>query len=249
MNRPTIYEQQALRELKAWKKQINRKPSLLGYASKSVQNKLNDLLPPKVHHAITVVIKQMVRGVLFGATYMVPKIIQKQSLQQQEVLAIKRINRYKHTAAAEGGLTGAGGFFTSMADFPLLLGIKLKMLFDIAAAYGYDVKDYKERVYILHIFQLAFSSRQHSQNVLEQMTNWEEKKHQLPEDINQFDWTHFQQEYRDYIDLAKMAQLIPGIGAVVGYIVNYRLIVKLGKTAMNAYRLRWAEQLGVSSQF
>lgn len=249
MNHPTIYEQRALRELKAWKKHINRKPSLLEYASKSVQNKLNDLLPQKVHDAITVVIKQMVRGVLFGATYTVPKIVQKQSLQQQEAIAIKRINRYKHAAAAEGGLTGAGGFFTSMADFPILLSIKLKMLFDIAAAYGYEVKDYKERIYILHIFQLAFSSRQYSQQVLEQMTNWERKKHLLPEDINQFDWTHFQQEYRDYIDLAKMAQLIPGIGAVVGYMVNYRLLVKLGKTAMNAYRLRWAEQSGVRNQF
>lgn len=241
MNQPTIYELQALRELKSWKKQINRRPSLLGIASKSVQNKLNDLLPQKVHETITVVIKQMVRGVLFGATYTVPKISTKQSLEEQEAVALKRINRYKHAAAAEGGLTGAAGFFASMADFPLLLSIKLKMLFDIAAAYGYDVKDYKERVYILHIFQLAFSSRQHSQQVFKQMEHWEEKKHQLPEDINQFDWRHFQQEYRDYIDLAKMAQLIPGIGAVVGYVVNYRLIVKLGKTAMNAYRLRWAE--------
>ena len=35
-----------------------------------------------------------------------------------------------------------------------------------------------------------------------------------------------------------MAQLIPGIGAVVGVIVNYKLIKKLGTTAMNAYRMR-----------
>ncbi|MGI8581540.1 MAG: EcsC family protein, partial [Chitinophagaceae bacterium] len=52
------------------------------------------------------------------------------------------------------------------------------------------------------------------------------------------DWRTFQQEYRDYIDLAKMAQLIPVIGAPVGVVVNYRLIKKLGITAMNAYRMR-----------
>jgi hypothetical protein len=74
------------------------------------------------------------------------------------------------------------------------------------------------------------------------MTNWKEKRHQLPADINEFDWRNFQQEYRDYIDLAKMAQLIPGIGAVVGFVVNYKLIKKLGETAMNAYRLRWMEE-------
>ena len=63
----------------------------------------------------------------------------------------------------------------------------------------------------------------------------------MPDDINQFEWRQFQQEYRDYIDLAKMAQLIPGIGAVVGIVVNYRLVKKLGYTAMNAYRMRHFE--------
>ena len=70
------------------------------------------------------------------------------------------------------------------------------------------------------------------------MTDWEEKRKHLPPDMNEFDWRSFQQEYRDYIDLAKMAQLIPVIGAPVGVFVNYRLIKKLGTTAMNAYRMR-----------
>ena len=70
------------------------------------------------------------------------------------------------------------------------------------------------------------------------MTDWETKSRSLPPDIHQFDWRNFQQEYRDYIDLAKMAQLIPVIGAPVGVIVNNRLIKKLGITAMNAYRMR-----------
>ena len=70
------------------------------------------------------------------------------------------------------------------------------------------------------------------------MTDWEQKRDALPKDIHQFDWRNFQQEYRDYIDLAKMAQLIPVIGAPVGVIVNNRLIKKLGETAVNAYRMR-----------
>ena len=70
------------------------------------------------------------------------------------------------------------------------------------------------------------------------MIDWEEKRKNLPEDINKFDWRNFQQEYRDYIDLAKMAQLVPVIGAPVGVLVNYRLIKKLGITAINAYRMR-----------
>ena len=62
-----------------------------------------------------------------------------------------------------------------------------------------------------------------------------------PERIEDFDWRKFQLEYRDYIDLAKMAQLIPVIGAPVGAVVNWRLTTRLATTAMNAYRLRWFE--------
>lgn len=74
------------------------------------------------------------------------------------------------------------------------------------------------------------------------MQDWDKKAGQLPEDIHQFDWRTFQQEYRDYIDLAKMAQLVPIIGAPVGAVANYQLVKKLGKTAMNAYHMRWAEK-------
>lgn len=203
-----------------------------------MQTKLNSYIPEKLHKAITAAIKQMVRGVLFGAQYVTRKPSDIIDLKRTEEEVEKLIANYRRTAAAEGGITGAGGILLGLADFPILLGIKLKMLFDIAAIYGFDVKDYKERVYILHIFQLAFSSHEHRRNVFMQIRNWDQKKTELPNDINAFEWRMFQQEYRDYIDLAKMAQLIPGIGAVVGVVVNYKLIQKLGITAMNAYRMR-----------
>jgi hypothetical protein len=73
------------------------------------------------------------------------------------------------------------------------------------------------------------------------MIDWKSKINSMPQDIHQFEWRNFQQEYRDYIDLAKMAQLVPVIGAPVGVLVNSRLIKKLGLTAMNAYRMRLFE--------
>jgi proteasome assembly chaperone (PAC2) family protein len=191
-----------------------------------------------VHHAITVAIKQMIRSVLFGAKVRTRKPATVASLQQTEEAVEKLIRNYRNTAAAEGGVTGAGGLLLGLADFPILLGIKLKLLFDVAALYGFDVKDYKERVYILHIFQLAFSSQEHRQKVYLQIADWEAQKQALPDDMHQFEWRPFQQEYRDYIDLVKMAQLIPGIGAVVGIVANYKLITQLGNTAKNAYRMR-----------
>jgi hypothetical protein len=234
----TEYESKALLELRQWQKKMQRKPSLMNRLSKRMQTKINSYIPEKVHKVITGTLKQMIKGVLFGAKITTRKPAPVVSLNETEEALERMIKNYRHTAAAEGGITGAGGILLGLADFPLLLGIKIKMLFDIAALYGFDVKDYKERVYILHIFELAFSSQEHRRNVYLKMHNWDEKKLALPDDINQFEWRAFQQEYRDYIDLAKMAQLIPGIGAVVGVVVNYKLINQLGKTAMNAYRMR-----------
>ena len=232
------YNQQISTELKSWQRKMLRKPTLTNRLSKKVQTKLNSFIPEKIHQAITATIKQMIKAVLFGAGITTSKPNTKDTLEIKETRIQERIRAYKTTAAAEGGVTGAGGILLGLADFPLLLGIKLKLLFDIAALYGFDVKDYKERIYILYIMQLAFSSHEERRNVYLKIVDWDEHAKQLPDDINQFDWRTFQQEYRDYIDLAKMAQLIPVIGAPVGVVVNYRLITKLGQTAMNAYRMR-----------
>ena len=49
-------------------------------------------------------------------------------------------------AAAEGAGTGAGGILLGLADFPLLLGIKIKFLFDAATLYGFDTSKQEERL-------------------------------------------------------------------------------------------------------
>lgn len=239
---PSTYEATVLHELHAWQQSMQRKPSLLNKLAGKVQSRLTRIIPEKVHQVVTTTIKQMVKGVLFGAKITTAGPDQARSLEDREKAVRQRIKIYRTTAAAEGGITGAGGILLGLADFPLLLGIKIKLLFDIAALYGYEVKDFKERMYILYIFQLAFSSQQKRNGVYRQVAGWKEISKTLPEDTGQFDWRSFQQEYRDYIDIAKMAQLVPVIGAPVGAIANYSLIKKLGTTAMNAYRMRWFQK-------
>jgi hypothetical protein len=233
-----LYQQQILSELILWQKQMLKEPSFFNNLSKKIQTRINNWIPEKIHNAITVAIKQMVRGVLFAAKYTTADVIQYTALEATEAVVYEKIKFYRTTAAVEGGITGAGGILLGLADFPILLSIKIKLLFDIAAFYGFDVNDYKERIYILHIFELAFSSDAHRKKIYLTMAGWDQQSKVLPNDIHQFDWRNFQQEYRDYIDLAKMAQLIPIIGAPVGVLVNYKLIKKLGITAMNAYRMR-----------
>jgi len=233
------YQQQIALELQFWKLEVMKKPSLMGNIATKVQEKINSYIPQKVHNAITATIKQMIKAVLFGSEItssdMPPA---EMSLIHREALVKAKIDSYCKTGAAEGGITGAGGFLMSMADFPILIGIKMKLLYEIAALYGFDSSDFRERLYILHIFQLAFSSKKGGQKILAQMENWDEMLLLLPENGEQFDWQTFQQEYRDYIDLAKLAQLLPVVGAAVGAVANYQLIKKLGKTAMMSYRMR-----------
>ena len=89
-------------------------------------------------------------------------------------------------------------------------------------------------------FSLVFS-QQRRNDLIGLIENWEEYRETLPKDFKEFDWKTFQLDYRDYIDLAKLAQLIPVVGAGVGAIANYRLTEHLGRYAMNAYRLRVLE--------
>lgn len=231
------YRKKITRELRVWQREMLQEPGYFNGMARKLQTKINSLIPEKIHEGITAVIKQMIRGVLFGAEFTNPPAITA-DLAGMEALALEKINFYRKTAAVEGGITGAGGILLGLADFPILIGIKIKLLFELASAYGFEVSNYKERLYLLHIFQLAFCSDQQRKTCYLQMQDWDETVKTLPADINEFDWRTFQQEYRDYIDLAKMAQLIPVIGAPVGVIVNNRLIRKLGKTAMMSFRMR-----------
>ena len=236
------YESRVYAELQLWKEEMLRGPRLWSRATRGLQRKVNSYIPEKVHAAVTAVIRQMTQAVLSGSSYIGDAPLQQGDLQARERLALEKIDRYRRTAAVEGGVTGAGGFLLGLADFPALIGIKLNLLFELAALYGYSGEDYRERMYMLYVFQLAFSGDEHRRAVYSHMTDWRERCERLPASLEDFDWRAFQQEYRDYIDLAKLAQLLPIVGAPVGFVVNNRLVRRLGAYAMNAYRMRWFDE-------
>ncbi|WP_102347448.1 EcsC family protein [Bacillus sp. Marseille-P3661] len=229
------YEVKARKELASWKLDMMKKSPLINRLSKRAQTKINQIIPTKIHVLMTESIKKMVEATLIGSNITTnKKMSTDSSLELIEDKVRIKLNTYKRTAAIEGAGTGAGGIFLGIADFPLLLSIKMKFLFDTATLYGFDINEYKERVYILYIFQLAFSSDDHRRNIFRTVENWDQNL----ENIDDIDWRLFQQEYRDYIDLVKLFQLLPGIGAVVGAYANYHLLDHLGETAMYAYRMR-----------
>jgi hypothetical protein len=229
------YELKVYDEVEEWKRKLSRRSGMMNRISKKAQGKINEWIPEKVHEVMTESIKGMVKATLFGSKVTTKKDQAKGlTLSERDELVRKKIATYQKTAILEGAGTGAGGILLGLADFPLLLTIKMKFLFEAAEVYGFNTNQYEERLFILHIFQLAFSSDDIRRSTLYEIENWEERKQVLVE----MDWRKFQQEYRDYIDLAKMLQLVPGIGAFVGAYANNNLLKHLGETAMNAYRLR-----------
>lgn len=232
------YEENALSELMIWKTKMKNKPSPSSKLAKALQEKLNNLYPDKIRNLITDSIKNMVKLVLVGSQCTSKHPLMNATLEHRENLTRENLNFYRNIATASGAGTGASGFIVGLADFPILLSLKMKFLFEVASNYGFDVRDYKERLFMLYVFQLAFSSDSRRIEVYQQILNWDNYVKNLPEDVNAFDWKTFEQEYRDYIDLVKMLQLVPGIGLVVGAYANHKLMNKLGETAINAYRLR-----------
>jgi uncharacterized protein (DUF697 family) len=232
------YQHYAEAEVMVWLMKMKKPPGIWSKLTHGTQSKINSIIPEKVHKAITVAIQNMLKMVLTGSGWIVPKIHGSVSLKEREEKIRKRIKWYRNTASAEGALTGAGGILLGFADFPAFLTIKMKMLFDIASLYGADTKNFHERLFLLYVFQLAFSSQGRRNDLIGLIENWDRYESDLPKDFNQFDWRTFQLDYRDYIDLAKLAQLIPIVGAPVGAMANYKLTQQLGEFAMNAYRIR-----------
>ncbi|WP_248927707.1 EcsC family protein [Paenibacillus hamazuiensis] len=242
MDRFRTYEDKIRLELKQWENKLLQPPGFVERTSRLVQGKINQVIPEKVHEAITAAVKGIVKTALFSLDY-IPKgePLEGISLAERDRRASELLSVYKKLAAAEGAGTGAGGILLGLADFPLLIGIKMKFLFELAHVYGFRTKDYRERLFLLYVFQLAFSGQTKKPALLQTILRWPETAASLPplqSNVEHIDWQQLQQEYRDTIDFRKMLQLVPGIGAVVGAWANYGLLEELGETGINCFRLR-----------
>ncbi|MCF6136187.1 EcsC family protein [Pseudalkalibacillus berkeleyi] len=240
-------DSQVKRELNEWEKKILKRSPLYKRAANKIQKQINQRIPEKVHNVVTNSIMHMIKATLTGTEYTTkrPPLLGK-TLQERDGLLLERKEAYKKTAMAEGAGTGAGGILWGLADFPLLVGIKMRFLFESARIYGYDTRNDQERIFLLHIFLLAFSSDDIRKETYVAIKNWEQTKEKwaTKESIQDYDWRTFQITYRDHIDLAKMLQMVPGFGAIVGAYVNYHFLDQLGETAMNCYRLRYLHEKG-----
>lgn len=243
LNNDQLYEEHVRADLNRWVKKLLQRPGWLERSSKAIQTKINDkIIPEKVHTVITATVKGLVKSVVFSLEY-IPNspTIYGVKLEEREQKARRLLEKYRKIAAAEGAGTGAGGFTLAVADFPALIVIKMKFLFELAHIYGFSTEDYRERLFLLYVFQLAFSSQEKRPELFNIILNWDKSIESWPvkeESLQEVNWEQFQREYRDAIDFRKTLQLIPGLGAIIGAWANYGLVDDLGTVGMNCYRIR-----------
>lgn len=149
-------------------------------------------------------------------------------------------NNRKKLATAQGASTGIGGIFTLAIDIPLLLGLQLKTLQDIAICYGYDPNDQKERLYIVKILQFVSSDYVGKQAILNTLSKFDDPE----EDTERLvmselqGWREVFFTYRDQFGWKKLFQMIPIAGLVFGAIINRSAIKDISEAGRMLYRKR-----------
>ncbi len=233
MTGTNLYAKAVKKELRAWEKSMLKRPGIIAGAFNGLQLKTQKLVPQKVQEFITASVKNMTVALMSGSGLINGREPQcEPPLSESDYLAEQAFKAYDKAAMAQGFGFGLGGVLLGLADFPALLSIKVKFLYDCAGFYGFDAKKESERVFMLYIFQLAFCGDSRKLELFPLLRQWDGA---CPPVV---DWAAFQMEYRNYIDLYKILQLLPVVGSVAGASANHGLLKKLKVTAMNCYRLR-----------
>ncbi|EMR06805.1 EcsC protein family protein [Bhargavaea cecembensis DSE10] len=145
-----------------------------------------------------------------------------------------------NVATVQGASTGFGGIFTLSLDIPVLLGLQLKTLQDIAMCYGFDPADPKERLFIVKVMQYVTSDNHGRDSIIKQMDHLdggsEEARREVVSELK--GWREVVLSFRDRWGMKKMFQLIPVAGLVFGAITNRNTISELAEAGTILYRKR-----------
>ncbi|PZD93768.1 EcsC family protein [Paenibacillus sambharensis] len=164
--------------------------------------------------------------------------IQTLPLSRMDEMANGVVQSSSNTATVQGATTGFGGIFTLAIDIPLLLGISLKALQEIALCYGYDPTDKAERIFIVKCLQFTSSDVVGKQAILDDLNAFQsgEKSSQM---ISQLQgWREVVLSYRDNFGWKKLFQMIPIAGMLFGAYLNRSTLKDVTETGMMMYRKR-----------
>lgn len=161
-------------------------------------------------------------------------------ISKMDTTVEKLAGNRKKLAALQGAGTGIGGIFTITIDIPLLLGLQLKTLQDIAICYGYDPNEKKERLFIVKCLQFVSSDIVGKQAILSQLSLFEQQNENVKREVlsELQGWREVVFTYRDQVGWKKLFQMIPVAGLIFGAFINRSAVNDIAETGMMLYRKR-----------
>ncbi len=162
--------------------------------------------------------------------------------------------KYKGLALLEGAGTGATGIAGIAIDIPALIALNLRAIGEYATYYGFDIERQEERLFAYNILGLSSSPTDVSKNVaMAQLVKISQQvaKKQTWEKLEQHAFVKIIQQIAKSLGIrltkAKLAQIIPVTGAVVGGGFNAWFTSNVCDAAYYLYRERFlAERYGAS---
>ncbi|HQV22373.1 MAG TPA: EcsC family protein [Agitococcus sp.] len=259
------YEQQQIKAIQHWQGQSPKLTSVLVGMISTPAVKLVDMVIPD--SAIQIALEA---ACAVGEKLTNPQSVLEQAqvaqigdlfyanLQICDDLANKTHDRAIAMAAAEGGVTGAGGLVGVAVDVPSLMTLALRTIYQIALCYGFELKGEEGRQVVLRVFSLA------SANTLKEKESALLSLIAIKQMLQQQTWSQIQQIAFNTMgkealvfalkDLAaqlginltkrKALTIVPMVGAAIGAAVNASFIKDVGWAARRTFQEMWLLQHG-----
>jgi hypothetical protein len=246
----------ALTEIEAWEKEqknlwfwerIGRLPFKL----------LDKITPAFIQNKIGVLLDELGNFIQTGGQYLTQErfILKKfEQMEGKEGLTISDISSmplekmdqvsedFKKSrakmATVQGATTGFGGIFTLAVDIPMILGLSLKTLQEIAIAYGYDPRQKEERIFIVKCLQFVSSDIVGKQAVLEELTEHYGSENRVQMMSQLQGWREVVVTYTDQFGWKKLFQMIPIAGMFIGAFMNKSMMQDVAEAGIMFYRKR-----------
>ncbi|WP_081707687.1 EcsC family protein [Bacillus massiliigorillae] len=160
-------------------------------------------------------------------------------IQQMITMSEGLKNDRAKIATVQGASTGFGGIFTLAIDIPVILGLSLKTLQEIAIIHGYDPNEKEERIFIIKCLQFASADIVGKEAILNELSTKHTRNNKSQEMISQLQgWREVVYTYRDQFGWKKLFQMVPVAGMLFGAFTNRSMIQDISDAGMMLYRKR-----------
>lgn len=167
------------------------------------------------------------------------RMIHPGTLKAVDKAASSKVLGSKFAGTADGTVMGLFGM--GVPDIPVFLSLMLKSCYEIAAAYGFDYRDPKERKYTIAVLKMAFSvdaDRVVAGDECDELAMIMERGLEYDYEVTEEDLKEIAAVLATDMLVAKFIQGFTLLG-VVGGAFNYRMMSKINKAAKLKYKKRF----------